>query len=354
MRRTTRSRFARLLMSAGLLACKGSSDTSPSPSPSVASRTVIIGYSAPKLVGGQYRIHESLERNARQKGWQVITTISGGAPGKQAEQIRNFLSLGVSAVVAVPDDSRGICEAVTAAKAANVPFYTIDRAPEGCRINMAVLADNAMAGRQSAEALLERLRQKYGEPKGVILEVVGDPAHNVAQLRGNGFHEVIRKNPGVKVVSKVADWDAAKVEAVLREVLTTTPELDGIYLHSDAAYTPATLKVLGELGRLHRRDEPGHIFLAGVDGSPVGVKSIKDGYADQCSNQPVPDFGIVADWIEQEFKGKSIIEGEVTREDALWSPARVTMTEIGPQLFLSTTSVTEKNMDDARLWANQP
>jgi hypothetical protein len=44
----------------------------------------------------------------------------------------------------------------------------------------------------------------------------------------------------------------------------------------------------------------------------------------------------------------------VKRDGALWSPARVIMSEVGPQLFVATTSVTERNMNDPRLWANQP
>ncbi len=51
--------------------------------------------------------------------------------------------------------------------------------------------------------------------------------------------------------------------------------------------------------------------------------------------------------------GEEITEGTVEREGALWSPARIEMSDVGPQLFLATTSVTPDNVDDPRLWANQ-
>jgi ABC-type sugar transport system substrate-binding protein len=358
MRRTTDPLLALLLMTAGVTACDSPRGAAPAPSssaPTGASRSmVIISYSAPRLVGGQLNIHQSMEKHAKEKGWQIITTTSDGDPEKQVEQIKNFIKLRVNAVVAVPDDSRGICAAVEAAKAAQIPFYTIDRAPQGCRVNMVVLSDNYLAGKQSAEALIDLLRQKHGEPKGAVLEITGNMAQNVAQLRGKGFEDVIQKHPRVKLITKVADWTGEKAEVIVREVLSSTPDLDGIYLHSDATYIQGVQKVLRELGRLKRRGEPGHVFLVAVDGSPIGGQALKDGYADQTSNQPVTDFGIIAEWIEQEFQGKPITEGEVKRDGVLWSPARVTIKDIGPEIILPTTSVTETNMNDPRLWANQP
>lgn len=322
--------------------------------PNSAGRAVIISYSAPMLIGGQGSIHQSLEQHAKEKGFQVITTTSGGDPQKQVEQIRNFIKLRVDAIVAVPDDSRGICTAVEAARAAKIPLYTIDRAPEGCKVNMVVLSDNHLAGQQSAEATVALLERRYKEPKGIVLEIAGNMAQDVAQLRSQGFGEVIARYPGIKLITREASWLSEKAEATLREQIAATPDLDGIYLHADAAYLASTLKVLRETGRLKRRGEPGHVILTAVDGSAVGVQAIKDGYLDQASGQPTPDFGIVVDWIEQEMKGTPVSAGEVRREGALWSPARVFMSSIGPTLMLPTTSVTEANMGDPRLWGNQP
>ncbi len=53
-----------------------------------------------------------------------------------------------------------------------------------------------------------------------------------------------------------------------------------------------------------------------------------------------------------ELNGETIAEGEVIEEGALWSPARIDASDVGPQLFLATTSVGPDNVDDERLWAN--
>jgi inositol transport system substrate-binding protein len=117
-----------------------------------AADKVIIGYSAPGLVGAQAQIQAGLVNAAKAKGWEVVTTTSGGDAQKQLNDINDFIAQKVSAIVAVPDDSAGVCQAVVAAKEAKIPFYTIDRSPAGCEIDMVVLSDNYLAGKQAGEA----------------------------------------------------------------------------------------------------------------------------------------------------------------------------------------------------------
>lgn len=313
---------------------------------------VVIGYSAPGLVGAQREIQQGLVDHAEEKGWEVLTTTSNNDVQKQLDDINAYIAQQVDAIVAVPDDSAAICAAVEAASEAGIPFYTIDRAPLGCAINMTVLSDNALAGRQSGEELVRLLTERHGSAKGTVLEITGDLSQNVAQLRGSGFQEVIGQHPEITLITRTAEkWDSAQAADIVRDV-ASAEQLDAIYMHSDSAYTPGTLQVLREIDQLRPRGEDGHIFLAGVDGSVEALQAIRDGYADQSSNQPIPDFGIITDWIEQELNGEAIAEGEVVEEGALWSPGRIEMSEVGPQLLLATTNVTPEGVDDPRLWAN--
>jgi ABC-type sugar transport system substrate-binding protein len=319
--------------------------------PAGAQDKVTVGYSAPGLVGAQLEIQQGLVSSGEAKGWEVLTTTSGGDAQKQIDDINNFIAQGVSAIVAVPDDSAGICTAVKAAEEAGIPFYTIDRSPQGCKINMTVLSDNYLAGKQSGEAIVAYLTEKNGEAKGTVLEVTGNLGQNVAQLRGSGFNDVLKANPGITVITKTGDWDAAKGVDIVRDV-ASTETLDAIYHHSDSVYVPGTLQVLEELDLLKPAGEEGHIYIAGVDGSPAALDGIRNGTVDQSSNQPIPDFGIIVDWIEKELNGEAVTAGEVLQDGALWSPARIEDSDVGPQLFLATTSVTKDNVDDERLWAN--
>jgi simple sugar transport system substrate-binding protein len=317
---------------------------------------ITIGYAAPSLVGGQIDIQEGLVRQAEAKGWQVITTNANGDAQRQNDDIDYFISLGVDAIVTVPYDSAGICSAAEKAKEAGIPFFTVDRSPIGCGITMTILSDNRLAGQQAGQAMVDLLTEKYGEPKGKVLEITGNLGQNVGMLRRDGFHDVLDQNQNIEVITKPGDWDAALGAQILEDVLNANPDLDGIYLHSDAVYVEGTLAVLERFDRLAKRGEEGHIFITAVDGSPSGIRAIREGYQDESSNQPVPDFGRqVVEWIEKVVvNGEPIEPGQVVQEGALWSPAEIRINEDGtPEMFLSTTPVTESNTEDPGLWANQ-
>ena len=88
---------------------------------------IVVGYAAPSLDGGQKQIFDGFRVPAEAKGWKVVSVTSGGDAQKQINDVNDFITQGVDAIVAVPDDSAGICVAVAAAKEAGIPFYTIDR-----------------------------------------------------------------------------------------------------------------------------------------------------------------------------------------------------------------------------------
>jgi ABC-type sugar transport system substrate-binding protein len=174
----------------------------------------------------------------------------------------------------------------------------------------------------------------------------------VAQLRGGGFHDIIDQYPNIEVIQRPTNWQADVASQAALDVAAAN-ELDAIYMHSDCNAGPPVLAALEQLGQLHPRGEDGHIFLAGIDGCPIALESIRAGSMDQSSSQPLPDFGIIVRWINQELQGVVLGEGEVVEEGALWSPAVIAMTDTGLQANLSTTSVNPSNVDEAALWGNQ-
>jgi len=323
------------------------------PAASSEGAAVTIGFAAPALYGGQQFIQQSLVDNATAKSWEVVTTNADGDPQKQNNDIDSLISLGVKAIVTVPEDSAGICTAVEKAKAAGVPFYTIDRSPAGCQIDMTVLSDNRLAGKQAGEVMVDELTKRYGEPKGKVLEITGNLSQNVGQLRRDGFHDVVDQYPNIEVIQKVGDWDAAKGQQIVIDVLTATPDLDGIYMHSDNVYGPGTKAALDQLGKFVPVGEDGHIIITGVDGGPWMLEAILNGVADGTGSQPVSDFGIVVNWIEKAINGEAVEEGDVVQEGATWSPARIVTNADGTkELFLATTKVTAENITNPVIWTN--
>lgn len=313
---------------------------------------VQIGYGAPALDGAQVAIMQGLIDRAETQGWQVLVANANRDARVQAGQIDYFLAHQVDAVVVVPEDSDGICSSVQKAEAQGVLFYTIDRAPLGCEIEMTVLADNYMAGVQAGEALVALLEARYGRPQGTVLELQGDLEQNVAQLRGAGFHAAIDPYPDIEVLSRPTEWLAHRFAEATDEVLAAQ-QIDGIFMHSDCVGLPAVLPVLDRHQLKVPRQAENHIFLVGVDACPETLQAIRDGFVDQTSSQPFPDYGLIVEWMAKGLRGETIEAGQVVDEQALWSPAVVERGAQGWQLLLATTSVTIENVDDPRLWGNQ-
>jgi ABC-type sugar transport system substrate-binding protein len=315
--------------------------------------SLTMGYAAPALYGGQKMIEDNFGLYANAKGWGILTTNANADPQKQNNDIDYLLSSGVAAIVTVPEDSAGICTAVEKAKAAGVPFFTIDRSPAGCAIDMTVLSDNRLAGQQAGQQMVDELTAKYGEAKGKVLEITGNLGQNVGQLRRDGFHDIVDKYPNIEVIQKVGDWDAAKGQQIALDVLTSDPDVDGIYFHSDNVYGPGTVAALEQLGLFAKRGDPKHIFMTSVDCGPWALGAIWDGIHDGCGSQPVSDFGIVVDWIEIVLNGGTIEEGDVVVEGAIWSPAKIIKNADGTmELFLATTLVNKDNITDPAIWTN--
>jgi LmbE family N-acetylglucosaminyl deacetylase len=140
-------------------------------------------------------------------------------------------------------------------------------------------------------------------------------------------------------ITKEGSWKADKGVQIVRDVLSVQ-NVDAIYMHSDCVYSESTVQTLKELDQYAPRGEEGHIFIAAIDGCAGNLALIREGSTDQASGQPIPDFGsMVVEYIQKKLDGVTIEPGQVVQEGALWSPAELKMTDVGFQLFLSTTDI---------------
>ena len=299
--------------------------------------------------------HASISHAVTQKGgelnWWIVPYTAGVDAALQLNQMENCVALGVDAILITPVDAQSICAGVRKAEEAGIPVYGIDRSTVGCEINMTVQADNEMAGRQGAQGAINFLTEKNGEPRGTVLELQGDMASNVAQLRNKGFKEEMAKYPDVVVISKPTEWDQDKFYRNTLDVVGSQP-IDAIFSHTDVIGTTPIISALDQLGLLYQVGHPDHSWYGAVDGSPTGLQAIRDGWQDESYSQPNTDTPIVLDYVKLELEGGEIKEGIYELEGALWSPATIYMADNGWMMLLATTIVTPENVDDARLWGN--
>mgnify|MGYP003343620811 CR=1 FL=1 len=224
-------------------------------------------------------IADSISTEAAKYGYDVIVVDGNRNVQKQANQIDDFLTKGVSAIVLNPCDRISTGAAIKKANDAGVPVFTCDLkcVAEGAEVVSHVGSDNLQGGKLAGEAMIEAL----GEEGGKVL-VVHFPQANSCQLRVQGFKEVIEANnegkaTGEIVVISELDGGGVRDEGykVTEDTLQAHPDLAGIFAINDPS-------ALGARAALEKAGKQEQVKIVAFDGQPEGKQAIKDGkiYAD--------------------------------------------------------------------------
>ena len=182
-------------------------------------------------------IAEGVKEEAAKHGYDVVVVDGDRDVQKQANQIDDFLTKGVVAIILNPCDRQSIGPAIEKANQAGVPVFTCDLkcVAEGAEVVSHVGSDNLQGGKLAGEAMIEAL----GVEGGKVL-IVHFPQANSCQLRVQGFEEVIgRYNHGLVGgrIEVVAQLDGGGVRdegyKVTEDTLQAHPELRGIFAIND-------------------------------------------------------------------------------------------------------------------------
>lgn len=219
-------------------------------------------------------IAEGVKEEAAKHGYDVVVVDGDRDVQKQANQIDDFLTKGVAAIILNPCDRQSIGPAIEKANKAGVPVFTCDLkcVAEGAEVVSHVGSDNLQGGRLAGEAMIEAL----GEQGGEVL-IVHFPQANSCQLRVQGFEEVIGKyNAGLSAnqIEVVAQLDGGGVRdegyKVTEDTLQAHPDLRGIFAIND----PSGLGARAALEKAGKQDQ---VTIVAFDGQPEGKQAIKDG-----------------------------------------------------------------------------
>ncbi len=270
-------------------------------------------------------IAENVRSEAAKNGYEVIVVDGDRDVQKQANQIDDFLTKGVSAIILNPCDRISIGTAIKKANDAGVPVFTCDLkcVADGAKVTSHVGSDNLQGGKLAGEAMIEAL----GEAGGKVL-VVHFPQANSCQLRVQGFMEVIGAyNQGLAagLIEVVAELDGGGVRdegyKVTEDTLQAHPDLAGVFAIND----PSALGARAALEKAGKQDQ---VKIVAFDGQPEGKQAIKDGkifadpvqFPDKIGAQTVQL--IMAYFNGEEVPGEVLIPTSLYRqEDGLNDPS---------------------------------
>ncbi|GAA3820603.1 substrate-binding domain-containing protein [Streptomyces phyllanthi] len=228
------------------------------------------------------QIKEGAQEEAEKLGADLTVTDAQNDASQQANQLQNFTSEGVGSIIVNPVDSDAAGPSVRAANKAGIPVVGVDRGVNKADTAALVASDNVEGGTLGAKALAEKLG---GKGKIVILQ--GLAGTSASRERGAGFEEGLKAYPGIQVVAEQpADFDRTKGLDVMTNLLQAHPDVDGVFAENDEMALGA-IKALGSRAGTS-------VAVIGFDGTPDGLKAVKDGTLYASVAQQPTELGRIA------------------------------------------------------------
>jgi ribose transport system substrate-binding protein len=209
-------------------------------------------------------LKDGAQKAATAAGLQLVVVDAQDDPARQISGVEDLIQKKVGVILLNPTDSSALAGAVQSANNAHIPVITLDRAVDGANVASHIASDNLAGGAMAAKFLSEQL-----QGKGNVLELQGVPGTSAARDRGKGFDDEAQKD-GLKIIAQQpANFDRAQGLSVTENLLQAHPDANAIFAQNDEM----------ALGALRALDsgKHGNIIVVAFDGTPDGIKAVKDG-----------------------------------------------------------------------------
>lgn len=203
-------------------------------------------------------------KKAKELGYDLLVVDSGNDAAKERSNVEDLVQKGVAALIINPTDSDAVVNSIKVANDAKIPVITVDRAANGGTVVSHIASDNVKGGEMAASFILQKLSNK-----GNIIELQGLPGASATRDRGKGFHNIVDKQSGVKVVaSQAADFDRTKGLSVMENIIQSTPSFNAVFAHNDEM-------ALGAVKALKTANK--NVIVVGFDGNDDAKAAVKSG-----------------------------------------------------------------------------
>ncbi|MET7382278.1 substrate-binding domain-containing protein [Streptomyces sp. NPDC005526] len=211
------------------------------------------------------QIRAGAQAEAKKLGVDLTVTDAQNDASQQANQLQNFTSSGLGAIIVNPVDSDAAGPSVRTAGQAKIPVIAVDRGVNKATTKALVASDNVAGGELAAKTIAQKLG---GKGKVVILQ--GQAGTSAARERAAGFAQGLKDYPGIEVVAQQpADFDRTKGLDVMSNLLQAHPDVQGVIAANDEMALGAVKALGAKAGK--------SVQVVGFDGTPDGLTAVKDG-----------------------------------------------------------------------------
>jgi ribose transport system substrate-binding protein len=207
---------------------------------------------------------EGAEKKAKELGYEIIVLDSQNDATKERSNVEDLVQQGIAVLIINPTDSDAVANSIAVANEKKIKVLTVDRKSNGGEVISHIASDNVKGGEMAATFILEKLGGK-----GNLVELQGIPGSSATRDRGKGFHNIVDKKEGVKVVaSQAADFDRQKGLTVTENIIQATPTFDAIFAHNDEM-------ALGAIKAIKTANK--NVLIVGFDGNDDAKAAVASG-----------------------------------------------------------------------------
>lgn len=293
-------------------------------------------------------------------GFSGKVTVAEADAAKQNNQMNNLIeNVKPAAIVLNPYDSDSVSDVIEKCNDAGIPLAVIDNKANNADVGVSVLFDSIASGKAAGEEAIRLLTEKYGEPKGTVVDLYGEVVSQVFKERAKGFEDVIKQYPDIELISVLGAPQADVATSALNNIIADTKSQGKTI---DLINTPTDTATLGVVESLKTNDmwfptgEDNHIFIISHDGLGEILDYVQEGYVD--SEIAIDVFGVGG--IATEVLKEYTMNGEDIPTSGTFTPkGEYLNTEVefsegdnGPTIMLSPIKVTKDNADNPLIWGN--
>jgi ribose transport system substrate-binding protein len=242
------------------------------------------------------QIKQSVTKEAAKQGVEVVVADARGDAATQVNQIEDFVTKQVDAIIYIPAGATAAGVPVKTARKANIPIVAVDRNPPDAPADTFIASDSVASARKLGEHVA---KLTGGEGQVAILQ--GQIGTTPEIDRNNGFQQALSENPGLQVVAKQpADWDQDKGFNIAQNMLQAHPDISVFFGRADAM-------ALGAAQAVRVANVKHKVTIVGFDGDVAGLKAVRDGTIDATMTQQTQRMGRMAVQSAQTLiKGESV------------------------------------------------
>lgn len=219
-------------------------------------------------------LREGVDAAARKAGASVQFEDAKQDVGIQLNQIQNFISQKVDAIIVQAVDTDATPKITQLAAKARIPLIYInarpsdfDKLPAGVAV---VASDEVFGGTLQAQAVCKQLGGK-----GQALVLMGNLIHEAARLRTQAVENSFKSDKacaGIKLVDKrEGKWSRTEAQDITTNWLTAGVKFDAIIANNDEM----ALGAINALKAAKKLD--GKVVVAGIDATRDAMVSMKAG-----------------------------------------------------------------------------